>query len=477
MQQLHKRFQLHPCVGDEMLFWKDKKKVTEVDYVQATVCEMYGEKSQQINQLIHGNNLDALCHLMQDYQGKVQLIYIDPPFESQTSYRKKIILNQKEQTKSFIYETQYCDYWTKDDYLQFMYERLLILKELLAETGSIYVHCDWRKVHYLRMMMDEIFGVDQYRNEIVWKRGSVKGAKAKGQQFARNHDTILFYSKSDKYTFNRQYIPFDKEYIKRFNKDDGDGRGPYRDDQAIGTRSKKAIEQLIADNRIFEHNGKLKIKTYLNELKGIVMDDNWCDIAEVNVMSKARTFYPTQKPEALLERIIKTSSNEGDLILDCFMGSGTTIAVANKLSRGFIGCDDSRGALQTTISRLAVQQTSFTVKTVAEKVEKQVGNIQVSIDLIQQQLQIMDFNPTELIEKLQAQKIVTNDWRALVESIKIDWYYNQKVFHPTVVEYSTLNVLNTSFAIPNDAGKIFCIQITDLLSMRYEVLVYVNDLR
>ena len=139
----------------------------------------------------------------------------------------------------------------------------------------------------------------------------------RGNQLARNHDSIIYYCKSDKIIYNRQYLPFSEEYKARFNKDANDGNGPYRDDQPIGTRSDASIDEMKKSGKIFtDKNGNLKIKTYLNELEGIVLDDNWNDISEVNVMSLERANYPTQKPESLLERILKISSNENDIVAD-----------------------------------------------------------------------------------------------------------------------------------------------------------------
>src|SRR3989344_2603708 len=198
-----------------------------------------------------------------------------------------------------------------------IYERLKLMHDLLSEDGSIYVHTDWRVDSYMRLVLDEIFGANNFRNEIIWKRGTVKGAKAKGNQMARNHDSVLYYTKSDLPIYNRQYLPFTEDYKTRFSKDDNDGKGPYRDDQPIGTRSDSSIEEMKKIGKVFtDKNGKLRIKTYLSELEGIVLDDNWIDVSEVNVMSLERAFYPTQKPEALLGRILNISSRGGDLVAD-----------------------------------------------------------------------------------------------------------------------------------------------------------------
>ena len=219
------------------------------------------------------------------------------------------------------------------------------MKELLSKKGSIYVHIDWHIGAYVKIILDDIFEKDNFRNEIIWKRVTVKGAKAVGNQYARNHDMILYYSRSNDYVYHTQYLPYTEEYIKqRYTKDDNDGRGPYTD-QAIGTRSEESLKELEKDNRIFvTSNGKRRVKYYLSEAKGIALDDSWNDISEVNSMAKENVGYATQKPEPLLERIIKASSNEGDLVCDFFGGSGTTAAVAEKLGRRWITCDIGKPA-------------------------------------------------------------------------------------------------------------------------------------
>ncbi|SHG46446.1 site-specific DNA-methyltransferase (adenine-specific)/adenine-specific DNA-methyltransferase [Fibrobacter sp. UWH9] len=349
-------FKNEPIKGFPELRWAGKRPFTGTPYYPAQLKETHGEAAEDgwMNKLYWGDNLQVMSHLLKEYRGKVNLIYIDPPFDSRVDYKKTISLrNSKvENDSSSFEEKQYGDIWLNDEYLQFLYERLILCKELLSTQGSIYIHCDWHKSHFIRNILEEIFGTQNFRNEIVWKRCSVKGAKVLGKQFPRNHDSILFFTNSDSYIYIRQNLPFDEEYKKRFNKDDHDGRGPYRDDQAIGTRSSESIAELKKQGIIFEQDGRLKIKSYLYERDGVVVDDNWSDIPDENVMSKTRTGYPTQKPEALLERIIKASSNPGDIVFDCFMGSGTTQAVAMKLGRKFLGADINLGSIQTTTKRL-----------------------------------------------------------------------------------------------------------------------------
>lgn len=260
-----------------------------------------------------------MSHLLKEYRGKIDLIYIDPPFDSKADYKKKIEvrgIGKAASDSTSFEEKQYGDIWTNDEYLQFMYERL-IMRELLSDTGSIFLHCDWHKAPHLRCLLDEIFGPENFRNEIIW---SYKSAGMSTSTFPRKHDNIFYYSKTADRVFYPIYVPHDEKVIKRFQRDE---KGPY---------------QLV--------NGK---KYYMNP-QGKPVEDVW-EILLANRDSQ-RTGYPTQKPEALIERIIKCATREGDLVLDCFMGSGTTQAVAMKLGRRFIGADINLGAIQTTTKRL-----------------------------------------------------------------------------------------------------------------------------
>lgn len=324
-----------------------------------------------MNRLVYGDNLLTMQALLAgdpqtglpSLRGKVDLIYIDPPFDSKANYRTPITLPNASfsQRPTVIEQFAYADTWEEGtiSYLKMIYPRLMLMKEMLSEKGSIYVHIDWHIGAYVKVVLDEIFGKENFRNEIIWKRGTVKGAKAVGNQFARNHDMILYYSKGNDYVYHTQYLPYSKEYIKqRYTKDDNDGRGPYTD-QAIGTRSEDSLIEMEKDNRIFiTSTGKRRVKYYLSEAKGIAMDDSWNDISEVNSMAKENVGYATQKPEALLERIIKASSNEGDLVCDFFGGSGTTAAVAEKLGRRWITCDIGKPASLVMRKRFIDQEVN-----------------------------------------------------------------------------------------------------------------------
>lgn len=315
-------FNIEKAKGKPMLVWAGKRPLEKIEYYPAQEKEFYGDKTaKEFNKLFWGDNLQILSHLIKEYRGKVDLIYIDPPFDSKADYVKKVKIRGEEiegQQQSILEEKQYGDIWEKDEYLQFMYERLLIMRELLSDTGSIYLHCDWHKSAFLRLIMDEIFGEDNFINEIAW---CYTGPTRQISNFPRKHDTILYYAKN--------------KTKKIFNVDDV--RIPY-----------KALHQ--GGGYFGEGIDEESEKEYKE--KGKVVEDWWIDISPVDRLVKEQTKYPTQKSEGLVERIIKASSHEGNLVLDCFMGSGTTCAVAQKLGRRWIGCDINMGAIQTTIKRL-----------------------------------------------------------------------------------------------------------------------------
>jgi len=342
------KIEFEPIKGYPMLYWKGKRPFTATHYYPAQLKETYGpEINGWRNRLYWGDNLQVMSHLLKEFRGKVNLIYIDPPFDSKADYKKKIQLRGQSITndQNAFEEKQYTDIWTNDEYLQFMYERLILMRELLSKEGSIYVHCDWHKNHFLRMICDELFGKDNFRNEIIWSYFGFKRATSK--KFPQKHDMILSYTKSEQYHWVVQYTPHGKEYIKRFKIDEETGRA-YRDD----------VNPTAGGTRII----------YLDEVEGDIIDSVWDDIEEsyeedfidptwrdippVNPVAKERQNYPTQKPQKLLERIINASSKPDDIVFDCFMGSGTAQAAAMKLGRRFIGADINLGAVQTTTKRL-----------------------------------------------------------------------------------------------------------------------------
>ena len=199
------QYEFEPIKGYPMLNWKGKRPFTSTQFYPAQEKEVYGEeKNGWLNKIFWGDNLQVMSHLLKEYRGKVDLIYIDPPFDSKADYKKSIKLKGKNivsNSQSAFEEKQYTDIWAKDEYLQFIYERLVLMRELLSRNGVLCIHCDWHKSHYLRAILDEIFGINQFQNEIVWHYYN----KMQGNinRFASNHDVILVYSKSEKFTFNK----------------------------------------------------------------------------------------------------------------------------------------------------------------------------------------------------------------------------------------------------------------------------------
>ena len=224
------------------------------------------------------------------------------------------------------------------------------MRELLADNGSIYVHLDWHVGHYVKVMMDEIFGYENCQNEVIWRRGNIN-VHTTAPQFARNHETILFYSRSQANVFNRQLKSYSDTTLKMYKYDDNDGRGSYRL-QELRDYSPESIKKMKADNRISSLGGKSYFKQYLRDKEGVALDSIWEDIPSLQGSSSERLGFATQKPEVLLKRIILASSNPGDIVADFFCGSGTTGAVAEKLGRRWIMADLSRYAIHTTRKRM-----------------------------------------------------------------------------------------------------------------------------
>lgn len=336
------------------LRWTGKRPYRSTQYYPAQLKESYGKPSEDgwINKIFWGDNLQVMSHMLKKYRGKIDLIYIDPPFDSKADYKKKIKIKGigKAESDSSFKEKQYGDIWSNDEYLQFMYERLILLRELLSDKGSIYLHCDWHRAHHIKLLMDEIFGNGGkdtkgpgFKNEIIWAyriQGVGKG------RWARKHDTIFFYTKTGDYTFNEEKE--DVIYRKKF----------------IGTtciapnlgllkeQEIKEITQCLNDKQPIPD--KYKNKLFNTYFSNVYVRDVWDGDYTKPIISGSSEYlqYPTQKPEGLLKRIINASTNPGDIVFDCFMGSGTTQAVAMKLGRRFIGADINLGSIQTTTKRL-----------------------------------------------------------------------------------------------------------------------------
>jgi len=336
------------------------------------------------NKLIWGDNKLILSSLKNgplreeiEAQGGIKLIYIDPPFDVGADFSMDIEIGDETLTKkpSVIEELAYRDTWGKgaDSFISMIYERLVLMRDLLADDGSIYVHCDWRVSSYMRLILDEIFGKNNFLNEIIWQK--IRTTKAQTKSFGNVTDSIFVYSKSANAIYNRQYKPHNEKYIKsHFKKDLETGRlfqlvsmiqmgqGPARNfggkviEPPKGRHwiwSQERIDQGMKDGRVrFNSKGTPRKIIYLDELEGDIVDDLWDDVYPINSQAEEVVGYPTQKPIKLLERIIKSSSSEGDIVADFFVGSGTTTAVAEKLGRKWIASDLGKFSVHTTRKRM-----------------------------------------------------------------------------------------------------------------------------
>lgn len=344
------RVKVGQAKGRPMLGWVGKHPLRELPVFPAQEVERFAlegsvasamdwdrwpAKYPQSGLLFHGDNKEVLAHLIANgFRGKVDLVYIDPPFDSGADYVRRVSLRGPKGTALLDGEgytlgeqIQYSDIWANDAYLQFMYERLLLLKELLSPTGSIYLHCDWRRVQHLRLVMDEIFGADNLLNEIVWYFPN----KIQGNinRFATNHHNLLWYAK---------------------NKD----AGQYR-----FSRIEEERDRAIKVNRRYWDSESGRFATLRDEEGNVlyaerserIIDDVWI-VPAVSSAEGKQDGYPTQKPDELLERVIISSSQPGAIVLDCFAGSGTTAVVAQRHGRRWIACDINKGAIQTSAKRL-----------------------------------------------------------------------------------------------------------------------------
>ena len=405
------------------------------------------------NKIIRGECLSA-CAYLKEHGIPVDLVYIDPPFASGADYAKKVYIRRNplvakaiaqaeseldvEELKAFE-EKMYGDVWNKERYLNWMYENLMAIKSVMSDTASIYVHLDYHIGHYVKILMDEIFGEDNFRNEIIWKRST---AHNDSTGFANLHDCIFYYSKSSELYFDTPLVPYSQDYIERYyNKVDEDGRRYLdRDLSAKGLKGAgysyswkgkdgywrcpiTTMERLDKENRLYyTSNGTPRYKQYLDEMEGVPAQDLWTDIYAVNSQAEERVDYATQKPEALLERIIKASSNGGMLVADFFGGSGVTAAVANKLGRRFIHCDIGVNSIQTVRDRL-----------LADKAEFEVQEIKDGVSLYRNPVQTMD-KLKSLIKGLRNEDALDKFWEGSIVDTK---YGMMPVYLPNLIDGTT----------------------------------------
>lgn len=349
-----------------------------------------GRPTEWRNRLIWGDKKYVLPSLLEEFTGKVDLIYIDPPFATGGDFSFSATVPPEDDgdetgsisfTKepSVIEQKAYRDTWGRglDGYVKWFYESAVVLRSLLSEHGSAFIHLDYNVGNYVKIILDEVFGPDAFVNEIAWKRTSAHANVS--QRFGNVHDVIFYYVKGSSPRWNQQFVPYSDDYIEMFfDQVDEKGRRYSRRDLTAGmdraskgqlyqwkgitpppsrcwAMTKDNMDKLESEGRIHwpkKKGGMPRLKMYPEDLPGTPIQDLWLDIPQMHNLASERLGYPTQKPEALLERIIKIATNEGDLVLDCFVGSGTTAAVAEKFKRRWIACDLGRFAIHTTRKRL-----------------------------------------------------------------------------------------------------------------------------
>lgn len=444
------------------------------------------------NMVIRGECVSACAYLKE--QGiQVDLVYIDPPFASGADYAKKVYIRRNpkvaeaiaqaereldvDELKAFE-EKMYGDVWDKEKYLSWMYENLMAIKGVMSENASIWVELDNHIGHYVKILLDEIFGENHFVNEIVWKRTFSHSDVGQGaKHLGRLHDVIFLYSMSDEYTLNTVYTPYSQEYIDNFFRySDDDGRR-YRLVSMIGTGgaakgnpfyefmgvsrywrySQKTIQELVERGLVVQTKpGAVpQKKNYLDESPGVPLQDIWTDIAPVQGGSVENANYATQKPEQLLERIINTSSNSDMLVADFFGGSGVTAAVANKLGRRFIHCDIGLNSIQTARDRL-----------VADGAEFDVLEIKDGVQLYRNPVQTMD-KIKSLIPGLKSEDDLDSFWEGAISDSKLGMI---PVYVPNLMDSSS-KLLDVVLM-----NRILHQAIPDLDSSVKKVIVYYIDI-
>lgn len=439
---------------------------------------LYEVESQEVvgknpnhNLVLRGECLSA-CAYLKERGVKVDLVYIDPPFASGADYAKKVYIRRNPKVAEIIKqdeteidseelrnfeEKMYGDVWDKERYLNWMYENLVAIKAVMSDTASIYVHLDWHIGHYVKILMDEIFGEDKFRNEIVWHYPG--GIKAIPTYFPRKHDTIYVYSKGDIVTYNVQRKSIQENSLyNRWIKYSEDGEAiTYKN---FPRKDKVKFEMYV--NRFISQNGrKPQENDELYRFEGAMIDDVWSDCPAV-FRSSEDINYSTQKPEALLERIIKASSNEGMLVADFFGGSGVTAAVANRLERKFIHCDIGINSIETTRDRLCKAEAEF-----------EVMEIKDGVSLYRNPIQTMN-KLKSLIPGLRNEDALDKFWEGSIHDTKEGML---PVYLPNLMDSST-RLLDTALMnrilkeampeLPDETKKVivYYIDITDIKEIK-----------
>ena len=486
-------------VGRGLLAWQGKRMPAPIPLAPVESVESFGgDRSDPIeagNRLYHGDNLLVLAHLATSgLRNAVRLIYIDPPFDSNADYTRKVRL-RNDRSQVLGQQVQYSDTWAGDSYLQFMYERLLLLRDLLADNGSIWLHCDYRQVHRLHLLLEEVFDEQNYLNTISWRSQVTRGAKVNAAYFPFSTQYIEIFAKNRSaptlwHAQKKELVFTRRQASAQFMEDE---QGFFRTSDPGTYSFEKLVElneqgrlyapydgEIIVDvsgRRVYPSNGgNIGVKYYLQALdngrfaveRGV--DNLWDDIPGLGTTPGEDVGYPTQKTEALLRRVIAASTDPGDVVLDCFMGSGTTMAVAQQMGRSWIGCDANYGSVQTTRRRLQRmgQEDSdspcFSIWTAAPSKGGELADANPSPvpddgPLVQVKVQIRRLagepstievviqgeTTPALARRMHKRKLSGEskapeigrpeiDWREVVDAIEIDPAYDGSCYHPTLVD-------------------------------------------
>lgn len=458
-----------------MLSWPGKRAASVVTATQPAPVETFEPQRIEalpahqptcVNALYYGDNLPILTHLLDNgLNSQVRLIYADPPYDSGVTWTRKVRLRRPRQNgvdPVVAEQVQYTDAWPEGAYLQFIYDRLPLLRNLLAEDGSLWLHCDHRRSHHLRCLLDEVFGAENYLNTITWRSQTARGAKVNAFYFPNSAQTILVYARNraapTKWNPPRKRIELtEAEVAAQFMRDES---GFFRTSDP-GTYSFARLKQLYAEGRLYapyggqvvideaaqrvfpSNGGNLGVKYYLTRLGRNryqverAVDNVWDDIPGLGTTPGEDLGYPTQKTTALLARILTTGSDPGDLVLDPFCGAGATPAVAAQLGRRWIACDANYGAIQTTIRRLHAQSTPFIVYAAAPPPQVAAPEVELSITRIAGasatiEVVIHAVRVPALPDGASAASAEL--WPALVDSIAIDPHYDGRLFRAVVAD-------------------------------------------
>jgi DNA modification methylase len=460
-----------------------------------------------LNALYHGDNLPVLARLLADgWAGRFRLIYADPPYNSGLQWTRKVRLRGPEARSgrgALAQQAQYADAWDENAYLQFLYERLPLLRELLAEDGSLWLHCDHRHSHHLRCLLEEVFGARNYLNTITWRSQTTRGAKVNAFYFANSAHAIHIFARERGAptvwnAARKTLVLSEAQAAAEFMRDT---RGFFRTSDP-GTFSFESLQRLQGEGRLYapyggevvldvatrrawcSNGGNIGVKYYLADLgdgrhaveRGV--DNIWDDIPGLGTTPSEDLGYPTQKTEALLRRIVQTATQPGDWVFDPFAGSGTTLAVAQKLARRWVGCDAAYGAVQTARRRLYAVLGAQTVHEAADTfaiygAATLPNGAPTAADLPQLHLAITPIDgdaarirvTVERVEWPAAQAGAPADWRAAVDEIAIDPAYDGCTLRATLADapLKRKELVMGEYLLPApSAGAQVAVRVTDI---------------